>query len=140
MRTHLQVSEEKRTKLLAHPPLAADLFIEPIRFQDANLARDTKTRHSIEDRVQIKERSLSLFQTVCVLLVQFIAVVVLAFPWSFAILGLAGGIITCLVVGLTTVYSVHILWRFCMIHKEVRDLCDLAYYLFGQSRIAWYIA
>lgn len=124
--------------------MAADLFIEPVRFQDLPAPRTSRKGNEFIDgddgRVQIKERSLTLFQTVCVLLVQFIAVVVLAFPWSFAILGLAGGLITCLIVGLTTVYSVHILWRFCMLHRDVRDLCDLAYHLFGESRIAWYLA
>jgi hypothetical protein len=122
--------------------LDADFAIEPVRFQD--LPRPTRDSNEFstnpDEKVQIKERALTLFQTVCVLLVQFIAVVVLAFPWSFAILGLAGGLITCLIVGFTTIYSVHILWRFCMVHREVRDLCDLAYHLFGKSRLAWYLA
>ena len=137
------VNKGPKVKLVSQPPLAADIFIEPVRFQDLPTAHHRKAAeagHALDDRVQIKERSLTLFQTVCVLLVQFIAVVVLAFPWSFAILGLAGGLLTCLLVGLSTIYSVHILWRFCMLHPDVRDLCDLAYHLFGKSRVAWYIA
>lgn len=131
-----------KIKLVSQPPLTADFAIEPVRFQDLpRPSRDPNEFSSNPDeKVQIKERALTLFQTVCVLLVQFIAVVVLAFPWSFAILGLAGGLITCLIVGFTTIYSVHILWRFCMVHREVRDLCDLAYHLFGKSRLAWYLA
>lgn len=52
-------------------------------------------------------------------------------------LGLAGGTITVVVVGLSNLYTSHLLWRFCMKHRQIRDICDAAYVLFGK-RWAWY--
>lgn len=36
---------------------------------------------------------------------------ILAFPYSYAILGMAGGVLTTLLVGLMTLFTSHVLWR-----------------------------
>lgn len=90
--------------------------------------------------VQIHERSLTLVQTTSLLLVEYVVLAILAFPWSYKILGLVGGIITTLLIGLSTLYTSHVLWRYCMQNPQVRDIADVAYYLCGKSRIAWLAA
>ncbi|KAL8278123.1 hypothetical protein RQP46_009447 [Phenoliferia psychrophenolica] len=64
---------------------------------------------------------------------------ILAFPSSFAILGMAGGVIATLLIGLATMWTSHVLWRYCMAHPQIRDICDAAYCLTG-SRWGWWAA
>lgn len=39
----------------------------------------------------------------------------------------------------STYYTSHVLWRYCMKHPEVRDICDAAFALTGK-RYAWWAA
>ncbi|GHJ84576.1 hypothetical protein NliqN6_0978 [Naganishia liquefaciens] len=90
--------------------------------------------------VQIEERTLTWQQTTALLLIEYVVLAILAFPYSFQILGMAGGMITTVVVGLSVLYTSHVLWRFCLAHPEVRDIADAAYVVAGRRRIAWYAA
>lgn len=66
-----------------------------------------------------------------------VCLAILAQAWSFSVLGWVGGMITTLVSGAFFWLTSMTLWRFCMKHPEVRDICDLAFVLFGRSRIAF---
>ena len=95
--------------------------------------------------VEIRERSLTLVQTTslllgkgqrwhstcfdltrltffpdCVVTVEYVVLAILAFPWSYSILGMAGGIITTMIVAVTTLYTSLILWKYCLRHPQIR--------------------
>ena len=53
---------------------------------------------------------------------------------SFSVLGLVPGVLVTIGVAATVQYTSLILWRFCMKHPEVRDVCDLGRILFGGSQ------
>lgn len=52
-------------------------------------------------------------------------------------LGLVPGVIVTLVVAGTCLYTSLILWRYCLKHPEIRDVCDIGQMLFGGSRLAY---
>ena len=52
--------------------------------------------------------------------VEYVVLAILAFPWSYSILGMAGGVITTLIVAATTLYTSLILWKYCMVHPHIR--------------------
>lgn len=87
--------------------------------------------------VQIVERQLSWQQAAALLFTEYVVLAILAFPYSFQILGMAGGVISTVIIGLSVLYTSHVLWRFCMQYPEIRDICDAAYIVAGRSRIAW---
>lgn len=43
---------------------------------------------------------------------------------------MAGGVITTIIVGLTVLYTSHVLWRYCMAHPGSTDIIDLSSRLF----------
>ncbi|GAA5858325.1 hypothetical protein JCM8547_004650 [Rhodosporidiobolus lusitaniae] len=88
----------------------------------------------------IKERKLSWKQAAALLLTEYVVLAILAFPYSFQVLGYAGATLTTLIIGSSTFYSTHILWRFCAKHPQVRDIADAAQLLSGNRRWAWYLA
>lgn len=47
------------------------------------------------------------------------------------------GILLTLAVAGSCLYTSLILWRFCLRHPEVRDVCDIGQILFGGSRLAY---
>ncbi|KAL7411848.1 transmembrane amino acid transporter protein-domain-containing protein [Mrakia frigida] len=89
---------------------------------------------------EISERSMSWQRTAVLLFTEYIVLAILAFPYSFQVLGMAGGVIATLLIGLVTLYTSHVLWRFCMAYPQCRDIADVAYYLFGQKKVYWYAA
>lgn len=52
-------------------------------------------------------------------------------------LGLVPGVIVTLLVAASVQYTSLILWRFCMKHPEIRDVCDIGRALFGGSDFAY---
>jgi hypothetical protein len=56
---------------------------------------------------------------------------------SYSVLGLVPGVILTLAVAGTVQYTSLILWRYCMKHPEVRDVCDIGRMLFGGSQLAY---
>lgn len=68
-----------------------------------------------------------------------VVLAILAFPYSYQILGYAGATLSIFFIGLSTYYTSYILWKFCMKHPQIRDIADAAEVLTG-SRIGWYAA
>ncbi len=56
---------------------------------------------------------------------------------SFSVLGLVPGIIVTISVAASVQYTSLILWRFCLKHPEIRDVCDIGRMLFGGSELAY---
>ncbi|CDZ97743.1 Amino acid transporter, transmembrane [Phaffia rhodozyma] len=104
--------------------------------------RDTVSVGSAEislESGQISERALSWQRTAVLLFTEYIVLAILAFPYSFQVLGMAGGVISTLIVGLFTLFTSHTLWQYCLLHPQIRDIADAAYWIFGEKRIWWYI-
>lgn len=58
---------------------------------------------------------------------------------SFSVLGMVPGVIVTISVAASVQYTSLILWRFCLKHPEIRDVCDIGRMLFGGSQLAYNI-
>ncbi|KAA1473228.1 hypothetical protein DENSPDRAFT_839676 [Dentipellis sp. KUC8613] len=92
---------------------------------------------ALEQEHEIKFRTCSWEKTAALLFSEYICLAILSFPWSFSVLGLVPGIIVTLAVAASCQYTSLILWRFCLKHPEVRDVCDIGQILFGGSKAAY---
>lgn len=71
------------------------------------------------------------------LLTEYVVLAILAFPSSFAILGMAGGTITTLALGGTTYWTTRQLWLYTMRYPRVRDIADVAQQMSGRRWVYW---
>ncbi|KIJ62406.1 hypothetical protein HYDPIDRAFT_94458 [Hydnomerulius pinastri MD-312] len=85
----------------------------------------------------IKYRTCSWQKTAALLFSEYICLAILSFPWSYSVLGLVPGILVTIAVAAIVLYTSLILWRFCLKHPEVRDVCDIGRILFGGSNLAY---
>ncbi|KAK7013729.1 kinase domain-containing protein [Favolaschia claudopus] len=99
-----------------------------------------KTPHTISDFSEqvaqesgrdIQYRTCSWQKAACLLFSAYVCLAILAFPWSYAILGLVPGVLVTICVAASVQYTSLILWRFCMEHPEVRSVCDIGRIIFG---------
>ncbi|KAF7799917.1 hypothetical protein EIP86_011160 [Pleurotus ostreatoroseus] len=88
---------------------------------------------------QVKFRTCSWQKTAALLFSEYICLAILSFPWSFSVLGMAPGVIVTIAVAASVQYTSLVLWRFCLKHPEVRDVCDIGRILFGGSQLAYNI-
>ncbi|KAE8376295.1 transmembrane amino acid transporter protein-domain-containing protein [Aspergillus bertholletiae] len=87
----------------------------------------------------IKYRTCSWQKTAALLFSEYICLAIMSFPWSYSVLGLVPGLILTAVIAGIVLYTSLIIWRFCLRHPDVRDVCDIGQYLFWDSKIAWYL-
>ena len=52
-------------------------------------------------------------------------------------LGLVPGILVTLAVAAIVLYTSLIVWKYCLEHPEIRDVCDIGRMLFGGSDLAY---
>ncbi|KDQ19048.1 hypothetical protein BOTBODRAFT_153954 [Botryobasidium botryosum FD-172 SS1] len=90
-----------------------------------------------EQEHQIKYRTCSWQKTAALLFSEYICLAILSFPWSFSVLGMALGVVITILMAAIVLYTSLILWRFCLKHPEVRDVCDIGRILFGGSDLAY---
>ncbi|KAJ7674398.1 transmembrane amino acid transporter protein-domain-containing protein [Mycena rosella] len=101
------------------------------------------TVYSISDQIakesghEIQYRTCSWQKTAGLLFSEYICLAILSFPWSYSVLGLVPGVIVTVAVAATVQYTSLIVWKFCMKHPEVRDVCDIGRILFGGSEWAY---
>ncbi|KAI9928837.1 hypothetical protein MW887_002058 [Aspergillus wentii] len=93
----------------------------------------------MESENSIKYRTCSWQKTAALLFSEYICLAIMSFPWSYSILGLVPGLILTVVIAAIVLYTSLTVWRFCLRHPEVRDVCDIGQYLFWDSKIAWYL-
>ncbi|KAK0104725.1 hypothetical protein ONS95_004997 [Cadophora gregata] len=86
----------------------------------------------------IQYRTCSWQKTAALLFSEYICLAIMSFPWSYHILGLVPGLILTVLVAAVVLYTSLVLWRFCLIHPEVRDVCDIGQMLFWGKTWAWY--
>ncbi|KAJ6583488.1 transmembrane amino acid transporter protein-domain-containing protein [Mycena vulgaris] len=107
------------------------------------LADDSSSIYSVSDQIAqetghpIRYRSCSWQKTTALLMSEYICLAILSFPWSFSVLGMAPGVIVTISVAASVQYTSYILWKFCMKHPEVRDVCDIGRIIFGGSDLAY---
>jgi amino acid permease len=82
---------------------------------------------------------LTVEQTAALLFSEYICLAILSFPYSFSALGMVLGAIVTIIVAAIVLYTSLILWKFCLKHPEVRDVCDIGRILFGGSDLAYNI-
>ncbi|PWZ00254.1 hypothetical protein BCV70DRAFT_107454 [Testicularia cyperi] len=82
-------------------------------------------------------RTLSWPKAALLLFTEYVCLAILAFPWAFSVLGMAGGLIATFTLGLAALYTSLILWRYCMRHPHLLNICDIGYQIFGKSKIAY---
>ncbi|KAJ7702220.1 transmembrane amino acid transporter protein-domain-containing protein [Mycena rosella] len=101
------------------------------------------TLYNISDQIakesghEIQYRTCSWQNTAGLLFSEYICLAILSFPWSYSVLGLVPGVIVTVAVAATVQYTSLIVWKFCMKHPEVRDVCDIGRILFGGSEWAY---
>ncbi|KAJ6488493.1 transmembrane amino acid transporter protein-domain-containing protein [Mycena vitilis] len=99
----------------------------------------TNSVYSISDQIakesghEIQFRTCSWQKTAGLLFSEYICLAILSFPWSYSVLGLVPGVLVTIGIAATVQYTSLIVWRFCMKHPEVRDVCDIGRILFGGS-------
>ncbi|KAF9267084.1 hypothetical protein L218DRAFT_856240 [Marasmius fiardii PR-910] len=93
----------------------------------------------LEKDHEIKYRSCSWQKTAALLFSEYICLAIMSFPWSYSVLGLVPAIICTLAIAASVLYTSLILWRYCLKHPEMRDVCDIGKKLFGGATWAYNI-
>ncbi|KAL2819004.1 transmembrane amino acid transporter protein-domain-containing protein [Aspergillus cavernicola] len=93
----------------------------------------------LEAENSIKYRTCSWQKTAALLFSEYICLAIMSFPWSYSILGLVPGLILTVFIAAVVLYTSLIVWRFCLRHPHIRDVCDIGQHLFWGSKIAWYL-
>ncbi|CAH0028113.1 unnamed protein product [Clonostachys rhizophaga] len=97
---------------------------------DQQMARDKES--------DIQFRTCSWQKTAALLFSEYICLAIMSFPWSYSVLGLVPGIIVTVAIAAVVQYTSLILWKFCLRHPEIRDVCDLGQMLFWGKEWAWW--
>jgi len=89
----------------------------------------------------IKVKQLTWIHAAGLMFTEYIVIAILSFPSSYAVLGMAGGVIATILIGLSVLYTSHVLWRYCLRHPESTDICDLGSRLFPDRfrKVAWVV-
>ncbi|KAE8144125.1 transmembrane amino acid transporter protein-domain-containing protein [Aspergillus avenaceus] len=129
--------------------LSDQLESSPDKVKDLENQRQYGTSDSDTDDVgrqiemeagnSIKYRTCSWQKTAALLFSEYICLAIMSFPWSYSILGLVPGLILTVVIAAIVLYTSLTIWRFCLRHPHVRDVCDIGQHLFFNSKIAWYL-
>ncbi|KAJ8517210.1 hypothetical protein ONZ45_g5586 [Pleurotus djamor] len=118
------------------PPSKEASFVDPNDVEAPQL--ESESSHDIHYRLYAWTFSHSYaIKTAALLFSEYICLAILSFPWSFSVLGIVPGILVTVAVAATVQYTSLVLWRFCLKHPEVRDVCDIGRILFGGSKAAY---
>ena len=85
----------------------------------------------------IKYRTMSWQRTTLLLFGDQVCLAIMSQSWTLEVLGWVPGLIASFVCGIVFWISSHTLWQFIMKHPYIRDVCDVGYLIFGQSRLAY---
>ncbi|KAI0263580.1 transmembrane amino acid transporter protein-domain-containing protein [Gloeopeniophorella convolvens] len=100
-------------------------------------AEDVERQIEAEKNNEIQYRTCSWQKTAALLFSEYICLAILSFPWSFSVLGMVPGVIVTLTVAASVQYTSLVLWRYCLKHPEIRDVCDIGAKLCGGSQTAY---
>ncbi|KAL1985157.1 hypothetical protein VTN96DRAFT_8179 [Rasamsonia emersonii] len=113
-----------------------DSRIAPVQAEDRT---SIGKQLELEAENAIKYRTCSWQKTAALLFSEYICLAMMSFPWSYSVLGLVPGLILTVFIAVVVLYTSLIIWKFCLRHPEVRDVCDIGQFLFWDSKIVWYI-
>jgi len=105
---------------------------------DENLQASVDKQVEAESSNEIQYRTCSWQKTAALLFSEYICLAIMSFPYSYANLGLIGGLILTVVIAGIVLYTSLIVWEFCLRHPEVKDVCDIGQMLFNNHPWAWY--
>ena len=92
---------------------------------------DTIAKLRIEEADhEIKYKTLSWQSATLLLFGEYVCLAILALAWSWSVLGWVLGFFVTFGMALITWYTSYVLWQWCMLHPEARDICDIAATLF----------
>jgi hypothetical protein len=89
----------------------------------------TKLRIEEADH-EIKFRTLSWQKAALLLFGEYVCLAILALAWSWSVLGWVAGFFITFGMALITWYTSYILWQWCLLHPEAKDICEIARTLF----------
>ncbi|EED24120.1 neutral amino acid permease, putative [Talaromyces stipitatus ATCC 10500] len=109
------------------------------RIADVEIDRATIGKQlALEAESAIKYRTCSWQKTAALLFSEYICLAIMSFPWAYSVLGLVPGLILTVFIALVVLYTSLTIWKFCLRHPEIRDVCDIGQYLFWDSKLAWW--
>lgn len=111
--------------------------VVPVETRDSDdIAREAKIKEAQEGGT-IVYRTLTWPKCALLLFTEYVCLAILAFPYAFSVLGMAGGLLATFGLGMAALYTSLILWRYCMKHPQLLNICDIGYQIFGKSKIAY---
>ncbi|GES58989.1 amino acid transporter [Aspergillus terreus] len=119
--------------------LKLDLENQSRNVQSDSDTDDVGRQIELEAGNSIKYRTCSWQKTAALLFSEYICLAIMSFPWSYSVLGLVPGLILTVFIAAVVLYTSLTIWKFCLRHPHVRDVCDIGQHLFWDSRIAWYL-
>lgn len=87
---------------------------------------------------EISLRTMSWQKAAWLLCGDQVCLAIMAQTWSLSVLGWVPGILTMLGAGALFWITSITMHKYIMLNPQIRDICDFGYYIFGQSRIAYY--
>ncbi|KAF7294697.1 Protein kinase domain-containing protein [Mycena indigotica] len=112
-------------------------------YSDEESAVGSTSAYSVGEQIAkesghaIQYRTCSWQKTAGLLFSEYICLAILSFPWSYSVLGLVPGVLVTIGVAASVQYTSLIVWKFCLKHPEVRDVCDIGRIIFGGSQWAY---
>lgn len=116
---------------------ARDDLVEVSSNADSDEALEAARVKQAQEGGTIVYRTLSWQKTAVLLFTEYVCLAILSFPWAFSYLGMAGGLIATFGIGLSALYTSLILWRYCLRHPHLLNICDIGYQIFGKNKIAY---
>lgn len=106
---------------------------------DANEGKEVlQDQLNQESDSDIQYRTCSWPKTAALLFAEYIGLAIMCFPATYSELGWIGGVIATLLNAIFYQYTSLILWKLCLRHPEVKDICDIGQLIFGGPE-AWWI-
>lgn len=133
--------QEPATKIQRSPSTTSEKSARRANLEAGDVPIDAITKLRVEEADHdIKFRTLSWPKATLLLFGEYVCLAILALAWSWSVLGWVLGFFVTFGMAIITWYTSYVLWQWCMLHPEARDICEIAATLFvssGQSRLAW---
>lgn len=85
----------------------------------------------------VTEQTMSWQSAAGLLFGEYCCLAILSFPSAFQTLGMAGGILTTLLLGVCTLYTSLTYHKYAMKHPQLLHIADIGKSIFGGTRIAY---
>lgn len=128
---------ERSSKAIKAKNGATDDIVEVSSTVDSEDALVAERVKQAQEGGTIVYRTLSWQKAAILLFTEYVCLAILSFPWAFSYLGMAGGLLATFGIGLGALYTSLTLWRYCLRHPHLLNICDIGYQIFGKSKIAY---